>query len=131
MSGWAWLTSEWCSTWHVVGRDTGGAVIVATCGHPLTGRMSRVLGGPPPPDAREVCQSCVAAAGQGDVPGSWSPFEVALVVMSERRSFHAAPPEPDPPITWPEQDPDAPGRIAEPQWLPPVPGFGRSLGAAA
>ncbi|MCA1189016.1 MULTISPECIES: hypothetical protein [unclassified Saccharopolyspora] len=129
MTGWAWLTSEWCSTWHLVGRGARGAVIVATCGHPLTGRMSRVLD-IPPPDGREVCQSCVAAVAHDDEPGTSSAFEIALVVLSERRSFHAEPP-PEPPIAWPEQDPDAPGRIATPQWLPPIPGFGRRLSAAA
>ncbi|GAB2658375.1 hypothetical protein GCM10027271_16300 [Saccharopolyspora gloriosae] len=129
MIGRAWLTSEWCSTWHVVDRAARGTLIVATCGHPLTGRMSRVLDGPPPPDGREVCQSCVAVTGNEHVPGRASAFDVALVVLAERRSFRAALP-PEPRIDWPERDPDAPGLVPRPQWLPPIPGFGRRALAA-
>ena len=59
----AWMTSEWCSTWHVVDRVACGRVVVSTCGHPLVGRMSRVLSGPLPADSRAVCQACVAVTG--------------------------------------------------------------------
>ncbi|GAB2663474.1 hypothetical protein GCM10027271_22670 [Saccharopolyspora gloriosae] len=110
----AWITSEWCSTWHLSGRTTRGAVIVASCGHPLSGRMSRVFDRPPPLDTRQVCQACVAATSTR--PGSvrFPVLEDALVVMAERRSSRATtPPEPDPPITWPDTDPDAPGVRAQ------------------
>lgn len=118
----AWITSEWCSTWHLGGRAARGTVIVATCGHPVSGRMSRVFDRPPPLDTREVCQACVAATSTR--PGSvrFPALEDALVVMAERRSLRAAaPPDPDPPIRWPDTDPDAPGLRAHsrPLWIAP------------
>ncbi|MCA1191231.1 hypothetical protein [Saccharopolyspora sp. 6V] len=111
----AWMTSEWCSTWHLVGRDACGTVIVSTCGHPLVGRMSRVLDGPPLADGREVCQACVAATSTEPETVRFPALEAALAVMGEHRSFRAAPPsERDPPILWPEADPDAPGLAVYP-----------------
>ncbi|MCX2729828.1 hypothetical protein OOZ19_06225 [Saccharopolyspora sp. NFXS83] len=116
----AWITSEWCSTWHLSGKAACGAVIVATCGHPVSGRMSRVFDRPPPLDTREVCQACVAATSTRPSYVRFPALEDALVVMAERRSYRAtAPPDPDPPITWPDTDPDAPGVRAElhPLWI--------------
>ena len=106
----AWITSEWCSTWHLSARTTQGTVIVASCGHPLSGRMSRVFDRPPPLDTRHVCQACVAATSTRPSSVRFPVRADALVVMAERRSSRTtAPPEPDPPITWPDSDPDATG----------------------
>ncbi|WP_243793745.1 hypothetical protein [Saccharopolyspora gloriosae] len=72
--------------------------------------MSRVFDQPPPVDAREVCQACLAATSTEPGTVRFPVLEEALVVMSEHRSFRAtAPPGPDPPIKWPETDPDALG----------------------
>ncbi|MFR9729101.1 hypothetical protein ACL03H_07725 [Saccharopolyspora sp. MS10] len=117
----AWMTSEWCSTWHLVGRGARGAVIVTTCGHPLVGRMSRVFG-PPPLDGREVCQACVAATATEPESVRFPALEAALAVMGEHRSFRAEPPpELEPPIPWPERDPDAPGLAVIPFSRLPAP----------
>lgn len=128
------MTSEWCSTWHLVGRDARGAVIVATCGHPLTGRMSRVLVGPMPEDTREVCAACVAAVGDGDEPATvrYAVLEDALDVMAQHRSFRAEPPpDSDLVIRWPERDPDVPGVLAFPKRSSAVQDWRRSAWSAA
>lgn len=58
----AWVCSEWCSTWHAVGRDAAGPVLVGACGHPISGRVDRVLDRPASRDEqRRTCSSCVAA----------------------------------------------------------------------
>ena len=87
----AWMTSEWCSSWHVVDRAAGGRVVVATCGHPLIGRMSRVLSGPLLADSRAVCQACVAVTGacaESDATRA-EVFATALDAMAGRRSLCA------------------------------------------
>ncbi len=84
----AWMTSEWCATWHVVDRAACGRIVVATCGHPLVGRLSRVLCGPLPADSREVCQACVALVGaRGPDSTQAAVFATALGALTERRSL--------------------------------------------
>ncbi|MBB5070827.1 hypothetical protein BJ969_003915 [Saccharopolyspora gloriosae] len=87
------MTSEWCGTWHVVARDAAGSVIVGACGHPISGRMRRILDVPLPSDGREVCGSCVAVVVGGGVdpePVRIAVFRTALAVLAERRSFRAS-----------------------------------------
>ncbi|MBK0865920.1 hypothetical protein INP57_03790 [Saccharopolyspora sp. HNM0986] len=84
----AWMTSEWCSTWHVVDRGACGRIVVATCGHPLTGRLSRVLRGPLPADSRQVCQACVALVGARAADSTQAAvFATALGALTDRRSL--------------------------------------------
>ncbi|GAB2664218.1 hypothetical protein GCM10027271_23890 [Saccharopolyspora gloriosae] len=57
----AWVSSEWCSTWHVVDRAAAGPVLVGACGHPISGRVHRLLDRPRRGDEdRRECASCVA-----------------------------------------------------------------------
>lgn len=88
----AWMTSEWCGTWHVVARDAAGPVIVGACGHSIRGRMRRILDVPLPNDGREACGSCVAVVvgGADPEPVRIAVFRTALAVLAERRSFRAS-----------------------------------------
>ncbi|MCA1185064.1 hypothetical protein LCD36_01220 [Saccharopolyspora sp. 6T] len=107
-------------------------MIVASCGHPLSGRMSRVFDRPPPLDTRQICQACVATTSTRPSSVRFPVLEDALVVMAERRSSRTtAPPEPDPPITWPDTDPDATGTHGHSRPLRIVPRVERFSAARA
>ena len=57
----AWVSSEWSSTWHAVARDAIGPVLVGICGHPISGRVHRLLDRPASDDEqRRTCASCSA-----------------------------------------------------------------------
>ena len=91
------MTSQRCAAWHAARPVDRGAVIVAACGHPLAGVMSRVLVARLPSADRAVCSLCLAVTGERpDLPGEDGDSELVEWPSrdpDERSEFRERPPE--------------------------------------